>query len=99
MATTQSVQCIGRKKTVVINGCPIELVEPEILRYKAFEPVLLLGRQKYAGVDMIIRVRGGGHTSQIYAIRQSIAKALVAYYHKFVDVISLLIFITAKNSL
>ncbi|KAI3960732.1 hypothetical protein MKX01_031424 [Papaver californicum] len=95
MATTQSVQCIGRKKTVVA----LTHFEPEILRYKAFEPVLLLGRQKYAGVDMRIRVRGGGHTSQIYAIRQSIAKALVAYYHKFVDVISLLIFITAKNSL
>jgi len=34
---------------------------------------------------MRIRVKGGGHTSQIYAIRQSIAKALVAYYQKFVD--------------
>nr|GEU95867.1 40S ribosomal protein S16 [Tanacetum cinerariifolium] len=32
-----------------------------------------------------VRVKGGGHTSQIYAIRQSIAKALVAYYQKFVD--------------
>jgi len=94
----ESVQCFGRKKTAVavtyckrgrglikINGCPIELVEPEILRYKAFEPILLLGRQKFSGVDMRIRVKGGGHTSQIYAIRQSIAKALVAYYQKFVD--------------
>ncbi|KAK9112725.1 hypothetical protein Scep_020244 [Stephania cephalantha] len=99
MATPiHSVQCFGRKKTAVavtyckagrglikINGCPIELVEPEILRYKVFEPVLLLGRQRFAGVDMRIRVRGGGHTSQIYAIRQSIAKALVAYYQKYVD--------------
>ena len=99
MATaTESVQCFGRKKTAVavtyckkgrglikINGCPIELVEPEILRFKAFEPVLLLGRQKFAGVDMRIRVKGGGHTSQIYAIRQSIAKALVAYFQKYVD--------------
>ncbi|XP_058077984.1 small ribosomal subunit protein uS9-like [Magnolia sinica] len=37
------------------------------------------------GVDMRIQVKGGGHTSQIYAIRQSIAKALVAYYRKYVD--------------
>jgi small subunit ribosomal protein S16e len=44
-----------------------------------------LGRQKFAGVDMRIYVKGGGHTSQIYAIRQSIAKAFVAYYQKFVD--------------
>ncbi|PQQ21659.1 uncharacterized protein Pyn_15102 [Prunus yedoensis var. nudiflora] len=85
----ESVQCFGRKKTAVavtyckrgrglikINGCPIELVEPEILRFKAYEPILLLGRHRFAGVDMRIRVKGGGHTSQIYAIRQSIAKAL-----------------------
>ncbi|RWW52300.1 hypothetical protein BHE74_00041286 [Ensete ventricosum] len=37
------------------------------------------------GVDIHIRVRGGGKTSQIYAIRQSIAKALVAYHQKYVD--------------
>ncbi|CAB4290516.1 unnamed protein product [Prunus armeniaca] len=43
------------------------------------------GRHRFAGVDMRIRVKGGGHTSQIYAIRQSIAKALVAFYQKFVD--------------
>ncbi|KAL2653121.1 hypothetical protein R1flu_021249 [Riccia fluitans] len=97
-STVESVQCFGRKKTAVavtyckrgrglikINGCPIELVEPEILRYKAFEPILLLGRHRFANVDMRIRVRGGGFTSQIYAIRQSIAKALVAYYQKYVD--------------
>lgn len=97
-AIVESVQCFGRKKTAVavthckrgrglikINGCPIELVEPEILRFKAYEPILLLGRHRFAGVDMRIRVKGGGHTSQIYAIRQSIAKALVAFYQKFVD--------------
>ncbi|KAH0678959.1 hypothetical protein AABB24_007637 [Solanum stoloniferum] len=97
-ATAESVQCFGRKKTAVavthckrgkglikINGVPIELVQPEILRYKAYEPILLLGRHRFAGVDMRIRVKGGGHTSQIYAIRQSIAKALVAFYQKYVD--------------
>merc|ERR1712227_222980 len=30
-------------------------------------------------------VSGGGRVAQIYAIRQAIAKALVAYYQKFVD--------------
>ena len=28
---------------------------------------------------------GGGHTSQIYAVRQAIAKSIVAYYQKYVD--------------
>ncbi|GLT78465.1 hypothetical protein SLA2020_500010 [Shorea laevis] len=72
----ESVQCFGRKKTAMavthctrgkglikINGCPIELMELEILRFKAVEPILLLGRQHFNGVDMRIRVKGGGHTS------------------------------------
>ena len=75
----QSVQTFGRKKTAVavsyckkgrglikINGCPIELVEPEILRFKVFEPILLLGRDRFANVDIRIRVKGGGYTAQIY---------------------------------
>lgn len=31
---------------------------------------------------MRIRVNGGGHVAQIYAIRQAMSKALVAYYQK-----------------
>lgn len=52
---------------------------------KAFEPINLLVRHRFSDVDMRIRVKGGGHTSQIYAIRQSITKALVAFYQKYVD--------------
>ncbi len=33
-------------------------------------------------VDVRVRVKGGGTTSQIYAIRQAIAKGIVAYYQK-----------------
>ena len=39
-------------------------------------------------VDIRVRVKGGGHTSQVYAIRQAIAKAVVAYYAKYVDAFS-----------
>jgi len=94
----ESVQTFGRKKTAVavsyckkgrglikINGCPIELVEPEVLRYKVFESILLLGRERFANMDIRIRVKGGGYTSQIYAIRQALAKSVVAYYQKYVD--------------
>jgi len=93
----ESVQCFGRKRSAVavayckrgrglikINGCPIELAEPEILRQKLYEPILLIGRE-FEQVDIRIRCRGGGYVSQIYAIRQAIAKALVAYYQKYVD--------------
>ena len=32
------------------------------------EPVLLLGKEKFAGVDIRIRVKGGGRISQIYGM-------------------------------
>jgi len=77
--------CKKGRGLIKINGCPIELVEPEVLRYKVFEPILLLGRDRFANVDIRIRVKGGGYTAQIYAIRQAIAKSVVAYYQKYVD--------------
>ncbi|ODV92771.1 hypothetical protein CANCADRAFT_1364 [Tortispora caseinolytica NRRL Y-17796] len=94
----QSVQTFGKKKTATavayckagrgllkINGCPINLVEPEILRFKVYEPLLVVGLDKFAYVDIRVRVTGGGHVSQVYAIRQAIAKAIVAYHQKYVD--------------
>merc|ERR1712070_1281377 len=98
LAKTEKVQTYGRKKSAVavalcktgnglmrINGCPMDLIRPEVLKMKVYEPVLLLGKERFAKVDIRVRVRGGGFVSQIYAIRQAIAKAIVAYYQKFVD--------------
>jgi small subunit ribosomal protein S16e len=91
---------------VKVNGKPLNLVQPEILRFKVYEPLLVLGVDKFgthtttirteceeigiltswaADVDIRVRVAGGGHTSQIYAIRQAIAKSIIAYYQKYVD--------------
>merc|ERR1711973_882906 len=95
---TQSVQTFGRKKTATavayckrgkgiirINGKPLEQVEPKPLQFKLQEPILLLGKDRFSEVDIRIRVKGGGRIAQIYAIRQALSKALVAYYQKFVD--------------
>lgn len=71
-----------------INGSPINLVQPEILRFKIYEPVLVAGEESFAPLDIRVRVKGGGHTSQVYAIRQAIAKAVVAYYSKYIDAYS-----------
>jgi len=97
-AAIQSVQVFGRKKTatavahckrgkglIKVNGRPLDVVEPAPLRTKLEEPVLILGKERFQGVDIRIRVRGGGHVAQIYAIRQALSKALVAYYQKYVD--------------
>eukprot|EP00048_Salpingoeca_helianthica_P014315 m.221099 g.221099 ORF g.221099 m.221099 type:complete len:159 (-) comp15717_c0_seq1:79-555(-) len=100
-APIQQVQVFGRKKTATavalcqrgygvmrVNGTPIELLQPETLRVKAMEPIHLLGKDRFARVDIRVRVKGGGQVSQIYAIRQAIGKALVAYYQKYVDEVS-----------
>jgi small subunit ribosomal protein S16e len=91
----EAVQTFGRKKTatavahckrgnglIKINGSPLHLVQPDILKVKIYEPLLLLGSEKFSQLDIRVRVSGGGHTSQIYAIRQAIAKAIVAFYQK-----------------
>merc|ERR1712203_129250 len=67
------------------NGRPLDLIEPRALQFKLREPILLLGKERFADIDMRIRVKGGGHVSQVYAIRQALSKALVAYYQKDVD--------------
>lgn len=65
-----------------LSGTPLDLIASETLRWKVQEPVLLLGKQRFQTVDIRIRAQGGGHVSQIYAIRQAIAKGLVAFYQK-----------------
>eukprot|EP00349_Pseudokeronopsis_sp_Brazil_P006482 CAMPEP_0202966376 /NCGR_PEP_ID=MMETSP1396-20130829/10757_1 /ASSEMBLY_ACC=CAM_ASM_000872 /TAXON_ID= /ORGANISM="Pseudokeronopsis sp., Strain Brazil" /LENGTH=141 /DNA_ID=CAMNT_0049690167 /DNA_START=31 /DNA_END=456 /DNA_ORIENTATION=- len=95
---TESVQTFGRKKTstavafvkkgsglIKVNGAPLNLLQPDILKLKVYEPIYVLGEDKFANVDIRVRVKGGGSTSQIYAIRQAIAKGIVAYYQKYVD--------------
>ncbi|TPX31864.1 hypothetical protein SmJEL517_g04904 [Synchytrium microbalum] len=82
---TAVAHCKKGKGLLKVNGSPIELVEPDILRYKVYEPILIVGKDKFANVDIRVRVKGGGPVSQVYAMRQAIAKAIVAYYQKFVD--------------
>ena len=66
----QSVQVFGRKKTATalalckrgkgllkVNGRPLELVEPRALSLKLQEPILLLGKERFADLDIRIRVK------------------------------------------
>ena len=58
--------CKRGKGVLNINGYPIDGLLPESMRYKVFEPVLLIGNDKFKDVDIRVRVRGGGNTSQIF---------------------------------
>ncbi|EAY19748.1 40S ribosomal protein S16, putative [Trichomonas vaginalis G3] len=94
----KSVQVFGRKKTatavayccegsglIKLNGTPINMVSSETLRAKILEPLQLIGEESWGNLDIRVRVHGGGHVAQVYAIRQAVAKAIVAYYQKYVD--------------
>merc|ERR1712136_574139 len=93
-----SVQVFGRKKTatavalckrgqglIKVNGRPLDLVQPETLRMKVQEPLLIIGKERFSAIDIRISVKGGDQIAQIYAVRQALSKAIVAYYQKFVD--------------
>jgi hypothetical protein len=54
------------------------LTSSSLLRYKVYEPILVVGPEKLANIDIRLRVKGGGHVSQLYALRQAIAKGVVA---------------------
>jgi small subunit ribosomal protein S16e len=92
------VQTFGRKKNALavalcksgkgvmrVNGVPVDIVEPAVFRRKVLEPWSILGPEKFQKLDVRVRVRGGGYTSQVYAIRMAIARAVVAFYQKYVD--------------
>ena len=54
-----------------LNGQPIDILQPECLKMKAVEPVLLLGAERFANLDIRITVKGGGRVAQIYGRKLS----------------------------
>ena len=52
---------------------------------KVYEPLFLLGGNRFKDLSIRVRVSGGGSCSQIQAIRQAIAKAIIAFYQKYYD--------------
>ena len=55
------------------------------MRMKVMEPLFLLGQARFQNLNIRVRVRGGGSCSQILAIRQAIAKAIISLHQKFGD--------------
>ena len=73
------------KGIVRVNGTPLDLVQPNVLKLKLFEPFLLIGNDKFGDIDIRIRVKGGGQVSRIYAIRQAISRGILRYLEKYVN--------------
>lgn len=64
---------------ITVNNVPLEIIEPELVRFKMTEPLMFVNEDVRKEVDMKIRVRGGGFMSQADAVRISIARGLVAW--------------------
>ncbi|AAK39784.1 40S ribosomal protein S16 (nucleomorph) [Guillardia theta] len=72
------------KGIIKVNGIPIDLLQPETLKIKVFEPFFILRSDTFTDIDIRIKVKGGGHVSQLYAIRQAIARGIIRYAEKYV---------------
>ena len=94
----KQVRTFGRKKNatavavcqeghglVRVNGKPLHLIEPESMRTKVFEPFFLVGANRFKDLTIRVRVTGGGSMAQVLAVRQAVAKALIAYYQRYHD--------------
>jgi len=65
---------------VTINDVPLDNWQPEYMRIKIREP-LLLADELSQKVDIKVNVRSGGISSQADAIRQAIARGMVEFFN------------------
>ena len=77
-AIARAVIRLGKGR-VRINKKPLEIIEPEVVRLKIMEPLLLAPKELVNSVDIEVSVRGGGFMGQAEAARIAIARALVAW--------------------
>ncbi|MHA2366225.1 MAG: 30S ribosomal protein S9 [Candidatus Hodarchaeales archaeon] len=78
---TAIARCTTRKGTgrILINKVPLEIVLPELVRFKIMEPLLFVTNDVRDEIDMHVRIKGGGFMSQADAARIAIARGLVAW--------------------
>lgn len=66
------------KGRVRINKIPIEIIQPEMVRLKIMEP-LMIAKSLSNQVDIDVKVEGGGVMGQAEAARTAIARALLEF--------------------
>ena len=86
------VTASGKRKTAVarvtikpgvgrvrINNVPVEILEPQIARFKVMEPLLQIDPELRNQIDILTKVSGGGFMGQAEAIRIAIARGLIKW--------------------
>lgn len=66
------------KGRVYINSRPLEVLEPDLIKLKIKEPILIAD-EKAENIDIKVDVKGGGKNGQADAARTAIAKGLVEF--------------------
>jgi small subunit ribosomal protein S9 len=85
------VQATGKRKSAIaratvrkgigqvrINRQPLEVLEPEIVRQKIQEPLLMVGT-RWKALDIDVDVSGGGIMGQASAARTAVARGLLGW--------------------
>ncbi|MHA1978085.1 MAG: 30S ribosomal protein S9 [Candidatus Hodarchaeales archaeon] len=67
------------KGRVLINGKPIEIIEPKFVRMKLQEPLHFLDDKVFKKIEIKVKVKGGGFMGQADAARTAIARAILAW--------------------
>ncbi len=87
---TKIINSSGKNKTAIaratitkgtgrtrINKKPIEIYDPEFAKLKILEPLMLAGDKVVSGIDINVKVSGGGIIGQANAVRTAIARGIV----------------------
>jgi small subunit ribosomal protein S9 len=67
------------KGRFLINGKPIEVIEPEFVRMKLLEPLHFVDEKIKKKIDIKVKVKGGGFMGQADAARTAIARSILAW--------------------
>jgi len=64
---------------VLINGKPLELIQPWIVKNIIEEPLLFINDELKNSIDIEVNVKGGGFMGQAQAARMAIAHSLLEF--------------------
>lgn len=91
MKAPQILQTTGKRKEAVaratirkgvgrvyVNRLPLEILEPEVVRQKIQEPLLMVG-DRWKNLDISVNVQGGGIIGQASAARTAVARGLLGW--------------------
>lgn len=60
-----------------VNKIPLNIIQPELIRFKILEPIVIAGSEVANSLDIDVDVRGGGMMGQAEAARCAIARGIV----------------------